>query len=277
MHVYDPAFSWSGGASVMPERAGAADYLAVQQRLGTRRAVVVTPRPYGTDNSVTLAAIDRLGPTRTRGVAVVRPDVTDAQLSRLHAGGIRGIRFTLYTPTHAVVGFDMVERLAHRVAELGWHVQLHWTAEQIVQHQTMLMRLPTTVVFDHLARLPVEQGTAHPAFVVVSNLLEQGRTWVKLSGPYLNSNQGEPCAYADSDAVARAWVQAAPERMVWGSDWPHITERPAAPPTWLMLDVLQRWVPDERVRQRILVDNPAELYAFAPAGSGGQREPAGAS
>ena len=197
-----------------------------------------------------------------RGVAVLRPDVTDAQLEQMHEGGIRGIRFTLYTPVHAVVGFDMLEQLSHRVAELGWHVQLHWTADQIVEHRAMLERLPSAIVFDHLGRLPVATGASHPAFDIVRRLLDQGRTWLKLSGPYLNSIVGEQGAYVDSDLVARAWVKAAPARLVWGSDWPHITERPATPPTTLMSCVLARWVDDAPTRQRILVENPAELYDF---------------
>jgi predicted TIM-barrel fold metal-dependent hydrolase len=262
MHVFDPTFAYQGAPSAMVEHATAADYLRVQGQLGTRRTVVVTPRIYGTDNAVTLDAIIKLGKAQTRGVAVVRPEVTDAQLERMHEGGIRGIRFTLYTPEHAVVGFDMLEQLSHRVAELGWHVQLHWTAEQIVAHRAMLERLPSGIVFDHLARLPVATGTVHPAFGIVRGLLDHGRTWLKLSGPYLNSVVGEQGAYADSDLVARAWVRAAPARLVWGSDWPHITERPNPPSTALMGRILARWVDDEAVRQQILVGNPAELYDF---------------
>lgn len=262
MHVFDPAFRYEGSPSAMVDHATAADYVRVRQELGTTRTVVVTPRIYATDNAVTLDAIAKLGRARTRGVAVVRPDVTDAQLAHMHEAGVRGIRFTLYTPEHAVVGFDMLESLSHRVAELGWHVQLHWTADQIVAHRAMLARLPCGIVFDHLARLPVAAGTAHPAFAVVRGLLDGGRTWLKLSGPYLNSVVGEQGAYADSDPVARTWVDVAPTRLVWGSDWPHITERPDVPPTVLMRRILARWAGNEATMGRILVDNPVELYDF---------------
>lgn len=262
MHVFDPRFPHAIAGAVLPAHATAADYKALQRRLGTTRAVVVTPRLYAIDNAATLDAIERLGKARTRGVAVVRPEVTDAELRRLHDGGIRGIRFTLYTLNNAATGFDMVEPLARRINELGWHVQLHWTADQIVEHEALLRRLPARIVFDHLARLPVSEGVSHPAYAIVRSLLDAGRGWLKLSGPYLNSAVGEKGAYADSDAVARAWVRVAAQRLVWGSDWPHITEMPAPPPTLLMRDILQRWVDDGPAMQRILVDNPAELYDF---------------
>jgi predicted TIM-barrel fold metal-dependent hydrolase len=267
IHIFDPRFAPALPGAATFAGATAADYRAVQKRLGTQRAVVVTPRIHVTDNRVTLDAIQQLGIEHTRGVAVLRPGVTDAELQALHAGGIRGIRFTLYTPQQAATTFEMVEPLSRRVSELGWHVQLHWTAGQIVEHRELLARLPSTIVFDHLARLPLPQGTAHPAFGVVRRLLDNGRTWVKLSGPYLDSQAGEAGAYADSDAVARAWVQAAPQRLVWGSDWPHVTET-AKPDDAALFALLARWVDDDATRERILVHNPALLYGFGPGAAG---------
>jgi len=196
-------------------------------------------------------------------VAVVRPDASDAELEGLHAGGIRGIRFTLYTPTNAATDFGMVEPLAHRVHALGWHVQLHWSAGQIAEHAALLARLPCTVVFDHLARMPQPDAQAHPAFEVVHRLLDNGRTWNKLSGAYLDSRVGAQGGYADTVALARAWVMQAPERVVWGSDWPHPTERIAKPDDAQLFDLLSQWVPDEVQRRRVLVDNPARLYDFS--------------
>jgi D-galactarolactone isomerase len=258
MHVYDPRFA---ALSPIVEQATVADYRKLQALTGTCRAVVVQPRPYGTDNRLVLDAIASLGAEHTRGVAVVRPDVSDTELLALHAGGIRGIRFSLYTPAHAAVGFEMVEPLAHRVAALGWHLQLHWTAAQIVAHGDMLRRLPAALVFDHLARLPMPGGTAHPAFDVVRGLLEGGNAWVKLSGAYLDSQDGEAGRYADMGRVARAWVHAAPERIVWGSDWPHVTEV-HKPDDALLFDLLGEWAGAPDMRERILVANPAVLYGF---------------
>ncbi|KRB82180.1 2-pyrone-4,6-dicarboxylate hydrolase [Noviherbaspirillum sp. Root189] len=259
LHIYDARFPAIGPVA---ENATARDYRGVQTLLGTSRAVIVQPRCYGTDNSATLDAIEQLGVANTRGVAVLQPDVSDDTLHALHAGGIRGIRFSLYTKSHAVVGFEMVEVLAHRVAELGWHLQLHWTADQIVTHRDLLARLPTALVFDHLARLPLPAGTAHPAFAYVSALLASGKAWLKLSGAYLDSCVGAAGRYSDMDAVAMAWVRTAPDRLVWGSDWPHITEASFKPDDALLYDLLAHWSSTEALRRRILVDNPARLYGF---------------
>jgi len=252
IHVHDPRF---------------VNATAPGKLLATR-TVIVQPRVHGTDNRATLAAIAALGREHARGVAVVHPDVSDAELARLHAGGIRGIRFSLYTTADAATDFAMVEPLARRIHALGWHLQLHWTAQQIVQHEVLLKRLPGTLVFDHLARLPLPQGHSHPACLIVRRLLDAGRTWIKLSGPYLDSHVGAPGGYADLDAIACGWVADAPERLVWGSDWPHVTEsnKPEnnKPDDAALFDLLARWVPDADMRHQILVENPAALYDFAP-------------
>ncbi len=261
LHVFDPRFAPEAPGAMRPG-ASAADYAAVRGRLGLARAVIVQPRAHGTDNRATLEAIRQLGAADTRGIAVVRPDVGDDQLRALHEGGIRGIRFSLHSDRDAAVRLDMLEPLAQRIASLGWHVQLHWLGEQIAANAELLRRLPCAMVFDHMARLPLGQGADHPAFGVVRALVQQGRAWVKLSGPYLNSGEGLATGYSDSDAVARAWVREAPERLVWGSDWPHVTEAAHPPDTALMLALLQRWIPDAGQRARVLAANAAELYGF---------------
>lgn len=261
IHIYDRAFLKRNDAAAFQENADVDAYRKVQALIGTERVVIVTPRVYGTDNAVTVDAIRQLGIDNARGIAVLNPDVTDDELAALDKGGIRGIRFTLYTAKNAAVGFDMVEPLAHRVAELGWHVQLHWTAEQIIEHQAMLRRMPATMVFDHRARLPLEADEHHAAFKIVRRLADAGRAWIKLSGPYLDSAVGLEHRYADITPVARAWVQAAPERLVWGSDWPHVTET-EKPNDAFLLDLLAEWTEDDSTRERILVTNPAVLYGF---------------
>ena len=260
IHIYDPRFLPAGSKARLADHAGVAEYRGLQARIGTSRTVVVTPAAYRTDNRVTLEAISALGMDSTRGVAVVHPVVTDAELEDLDKGGVRGIRFTLFDPATAATRFDMVEPLAHRVAELGWHVQLHWRADQIVAHASLLDRLPCTIVFDHMGRLPQPEGPGHAAFGIIARLLDRGRTWVKLSGPYLASHGP---AYADRKAVASAYVRAAPERLVWGSDWPHPTEKDTKPDDAFLLDLLSDWAGDESLRRKILVDNPSTLYGFA--------------
>ncbi|HDR9077963.1 TPA: amidohydrolase family protein [Burkholderia vietnamiensis] len=258
IHIYDRAFLARDDAAAFVDGADVDAYRKVQARMGAQRVVIVTPRIYGTDNAVTVDAVRRIGIDNARGIAVLHPDVTDAELDALNKGGIR---FTLYTATNAAVGFEMVEPLAHRVAELGWHVQLHWTAEQLVEHRAMLQRLPCTMVFDHRARLPLQQGVNHEAFSIVRDLADADRAWIKLSGPYLDSRVGLAGRYADITPMARAWVDAVPERLVWGSDWPHVTET-HKPDDLVLLDLLSSWAEDEATRNRILVTNPATLYGF---------------
>lgn len=261
IHIYDPQFA---PVVAKPANATVAEYRLLQKRIGTSRVVIVTPRNYGVDNSVTLDAIEKFGQANSRGVAVVRPDVTDAQLQRLDEGGIRGLRFTVGNPQTAVVSIDMIEPLSRRIAALGWHVQLNMEADQIAENASMLQRLPSAVVFDHLGKLPPAVGIKHPAHGVIRGMLDAGRGWLKISGAYLNSDAGPP-AYPEATLMAQAYVKAAPERLVWGSDWPHPT--PAIHPDDAdLFDLLSVWAPDERVRNRILVDNPQKLYAFLQTG-----------
>src|SRR5207302_3426118 len=154
-----------------------------------------------------------------RGGGVVTPDVSDGELKRLADGGICGIRFTQFDPATAVTTLDMIEPLSRRVKDLGWHVQIHLRGDQIAAAGDLLQRLPSTVVFDHMGRLPQPEGTNHAAYRVIRQMLDKGRTWVKLSGAYADTKVGPP-TYADAVKVAQTYFAAAPERMVWGSDWP---------------------------------------------------------
>ncbi len=264
MHIYDPArFPMPPSARVAPTNATVAEYRLLQKRMGTTRVVVVQPRNYAIDNRVTVDALKQLAP-HARGVAVLHPTVTDAELKALNEAGIRGIRFSLGDPATAVVTPDMVEPLARRVADLGWHVQFNVEGPQIVALADVLRRLPTPMVFDHLAH-PGPTGTDHPSHAIVRSLIDRGRTWVKLSGAYSNSTIGPP--YPDATRIAQAFVRAAPERLVWGSDWPHPGVVAAAdkPDDAVLFDLLTLWAPDEATRNRILVQNPETLYGFPKA------------
>ena len=243
------------------DAASVGRYRDAQAAQGTSRVVIVTPRVHVTDNAVTLDAIAELGLANARGVGVVRPQVTDAELRSMNAGGIRGIRFTVFQPVGQVVTIEMIEPLAKRIAPLGWHVQLHMRADQIVEHAAMIGRLPCTIVFDHMGRIPHAEANRHPAFGVIRGLVDRGRTWVKLAGPYLDDPDGGP-HFEAATALARAWVAAAPQRLVWGSDWPHPLAKDPKPKGRELIDLLEHWAPDAATRTKILVDNPAELYGF---------------
>lgn len=261
LHIYDDRFPQAVDAAADLALATVQQYRRLQKRLGTSRAVIVTPRSYGTDNRVTVDAIAQLGRSNARGVAVLRSDATDQTMDELDRAGIRGIRFSLYTPKNAAASFDMVEPLAHRIHRLGWHLQLHWTADQFVEHAEMLRRLPCPLVLDHMGRLPQPLGLHHPAVTLIEKLLDKGDTWIKLSGAYLDSQVGEANDFSDVDAVARHWIAQAPDRLVWGSDWPHPTEA-HKPDDAKMLDRLNAWTQDHNIIEKILVHNPAQLYGF---------------
>lgn len=257
-HIYDHRYPVDPNAKLRPPDASVAEYRQLQQRIGTSRNVVVQPSTYGVDNRCMLDALARFGAS-ARGVAVVNTKVSDKELHELHRQGVRGIRFNLVQAGATTP--DMMEPLAARVHELGWHVQLHMLADQIAAIDDLLNRLPAPLVFDHMARIPGEAGVKHPAFRVVAGLLEQGRAWVKLSGAYMDSKVGPP-TYADRGAIAKGFAGLAPERLVWGTDWPHPTEK-AKPDDALLLDLLADWVPEAPERTRILVDNAEALYGFA--------------
>jgi D-galactarolactone isomerase len=257
MHIYDAKYPTDPKATLKPADALVADYKLLQKRIGTSRNVVVTPSTYGTDNRVTLDAIAQIGPT-ARGVAVVDATVTDAELKRLNGLGIRGIRFNLVQAGATTA--EMIEPLSRRVNDLGWHIQIHMKGEQIAGIEDLLLRVPSPIVFDHLGRLAQPNALDNPGFKTISKLIDKGRTWVKLSGAYQDTKVGPP-TYSDTVAVARAYIKAAPERMVWASDWPHPTEKDK-PDDAVLFDLLTEWAPEEAMRTRILVQNPATLYGF---------------
>lgn len=257
-HIYDARFPPDPRAALRPEEATVADYRALQRRLGTARNVVVQPSTYGTDNACLIEALAAFGPA-ARGVAVVDEAVGEAELAALHRAGVRGIRFNLVQA--AATTADMLAPLGARVHALGWHIQLNITATLLPALALTLGRLACPVVFDHLAHLPPSAGPSDPAFIALARLLENGRTWVKLSGAYLESRDGPP-DYADTTPLAQSLVRLAPERMVWGSDWPHPTAKGEKPDDARLLDLLGAWVPDAAARRRVLVDNACTLYGF---------------
>ena len=263
-HIYDPArFALPPHlppkSPPAPQQSTVADYRLLQQCIGTTRNVVVQPRHYGIDNEVTLDALKQFG-ANARGVAVVHPSISDAELKRFHEAGVRGIRFSLGKPQTRVVQPEMIEPLAKRIAPLGWHIQFNIEADQIVELADILRRLPVQVVIDHLGHPRLPAGVADESHHILRGLIDQRRAWVKISGAYYNTKIGPP-TYADATTIAQAFVKAAPERVVWGSDWPHpsIVNKPDDS---LLFDLLSVWAPDEATRNRILVQNPEVLYGF---------------
>jgi D-galactarolactone isomerase len=257
-HIYESKYPVDPKATLRPGDATVDDYRVLQKRIGTTRHVIVQPSTYGTMNAPTLDALVAFGP-EARAVAVVDTTVADAELKRMNELGVRGIRFNLAQAGATTP--EMIEPLAKRIADYGWHIQINANPDKIMEIMPILQNLPTPIVFDHLAHIPEPEGVKHPLYGQVLALIDKGKTWVKLSGAYADTKVGPP-TYADSTAVAQAYVKAAPERLVWGSDWPHPSERETKPDDAVLIDLMLVWVPDEAVRNRIFVDNAAALYGF---------------
>lgn len=257
MHLYDSRIPAAPGATLLPPDASLEDYRKLQQRLGIRRMVIVTPSTYGTDNRVMLDGLLR-SRGDARGVAVVAASVTDAELASLHAAGVRGIRFNLSVGGQAL---DGVDRLAARVNELDWNVQVA-AGPLLEEVAPRLAALPARLVIDHMGHVPQPEGMKSGAFTALSRLMEAERIWVKLSAPYLRSKTGGP-DYADVGSVAGVLIRRYPQRILWGSDWPHPTlANDRKPDDSALLDVLLAWAPEEKTRALILRDNPVSLYGF---------------
>ena len=259
MHIYDARYPSAPTATFAPPDALVSDYLKVRARLGIARTVVVQPSTYGKDNSCTLAAITALGDS-ARGIAVVDQTVTDAELERLTKAGMRGVRFHMLPG--GALPWDILETVAARVKNFGWHVQLQLDGRTLPDREPLLKRLTGTLVIDHVGKFLEPVPTDHAGMRVILRLLENGRTWVKLSAPYEWSKAGPP-NYSDVGKLANVLAKAAPDRMLWGTNWPHPTPGGGPKPdnAW-MLDMMTEWVPDETNRRKALADNPARLYGF---------------
>lgn len=263
MHVFDSRYPFISGARPVPS-ASVAQYHAVQARLGTARTVVVAPSSYGLDNRCTLAGLADLGPT-ARAVVSLAPTVSDQELADLHAVGVRGVRFNLARGDSTP--FDSLAAVVHRIAPLGWHVQLMLTPAQLIAHGGPLTSLGVRLVIDHMARIPQDGGIASPAYTVLQRLIDAGKTWVKLSLASSARLLGTPQEEV-LHTLGRALVATAADRLVWGSDWPHVLstlDGTPQPRDEDMLGVLLDWAPGDAQRRAILVDTPAGLYDFPAA------------
>lgn len=257
MHVYDDRFAPVPSAPFKPPQAPASAYQAVQRELGLERVIVVQPAAYGFDNSCLLESMARFGPG-SRGVVVIRPDTSDAEIERLTRAGVRGIRYFMLAG--GLLPWDTLEPMAQRLHAFGWHINLQLDGRLLPDHEAMLSRLPGRLVIDHNGKFLEPVTPDHAGFRALLRLLENGRTWVKLAAPYETSKSGAP-AYEDVSVLARALAKAAPERCIWASNWPQ-PNFPNPPSSAAMLDMLLDWAPGDDARRRILADNPTELYGF---------------
>ena len=246
-----------------PAECSMADYETALATLGVSRSILVQPSFYGTDNSAMLDAM-KTATIPVRGVAAVADDVTDFELERLNSAGVRGIRFNIVDTNTAkgVLPIERIRRISQRISRFGWHVELLMHADEFPDLDETLGSLPVHVVLAHLGYVKTNKGIDAPGFRALLRLLGKGRAWVKLTGTYRISTTAPP--HYDTDIFAQKLIDAAPHRIVWGSDWPHVMAKWTLPmPNDSdIADIFLRWVPEPSIRQLILVENPVTLYGF---------------
>lgn len=256
MHLFDDRYPFSSEATLVHVTASVDDYLLLRQRLGLSRCVVVQPSSYGLDHTVLLAGLKRLG-SSARGIAVVTPGMDDRFLLQLNDHGVVGARFNLVQ--RGSTQETMLEQVAERIRGYGWHLQLHLLSQDLLRLAERIRSLNVPVVLDHFARVATEPSWSDQVTNTVLSLMETDRVWVKLSGAYIASSGR--VGYADLDRFVSQILARYPERVVWGSDWPHVTES-RKPDDAKLMNLVARWAPEPRVLKAILVDNPKRLYGF---------------
>jgi predicted TIM-barrel fold metal-dependent hydrolase len=260
-HVFGPPerFPYADGRPYTPsEPAPKARLARLHAHLGFERAVIVQATPHGTDNTAMLDAIASSGGAY-RGVALVAQDITDRGLEALHAGGVRAARFNFVKHLGGAPDPAYFERTVQRVKALGWHVELHFDAQDIGTYADLLARMPVPYVIDHMGRVKSEGGLDQPALRSLLALLRDERCHVKLSGAERVSSRGRR-PFHDAVPIASAIVAAAPDRVIWGTDWPHPNVPHDMPDDGELVDLFARVVEDAGLQRKILVDNPTRLY-----------------
>ncbi len=258
MHFYDTRVPAAPG-TLLPGDFTVKDYREMQRRLGLERVVVVQPNAYVDDNTVALDSIKQLG-RDAKGVGVVKPGVTDAELERLTRAGMCALR--IMALQGGALGFALMDELMARVHPFGWHANIQLDGRELPAYEAQIKRLPGRFVIDHTGKFLEPVAPDSRAFRSLLSVVDTGRCWVKLSAPYETSKTGAP-KYEDVGRLAAALIKQAPERMLWASNWPHPSARKPAPPRDEdLLDLLADWAPDPAAQRKILVDNPAELYGF---------------
>jgi predicted TIM-barrel fold metal-dependent hydrolase len=233
-------------------------FTKLQDTLGFATAVIVSPGAYGRDYSL-LADVLAKYPDRFRGIALVKDDIPTSELARLTKLGVRGMRMMSAKRGSHVPNY--APEIAARIHEHGWHIQFYPHGTDIIEYADKLLALKNDIVLDHFASIPAAGGIDQPAMKTVLKMLDTGRVWLKLSGPMRCTPQNVP--YPSVTPMARALVKHAPERLVWGSDWPHVNmDGREMPNDGDLVDLLLEWLPDEAARKRVLVDNPNKLYGF---------------
>lgn len=268
-HVFGPpdVFPFLSTHEYTPPAAPLEHYVKMLAIIGVQRAVVVQPSVHGLDNSATLDAVKKSA-GKFRGVARIDEQTPRSELQRLHDGGIRGVRFNLLDRPRGNIRIDVLDRCIEQIADFGWSVDLHIDMKNLLEHEKRIRAMPVPVVIDHIARVQPAQGPSQPGFRLLLELLKLSHVWVKVSGAdkicetTVHEYFGLP--FIEVIPYAQAVIAVAPERIIWGTDWPHSNNfSPGQTPNdGDLIDLLAEFAPDEGIRKKILVDNPARLYGF---------------
>ena len=257
-HIFGPAsrFPYAPERRYTPQDAGRETLAALHRHLGLERAILVQASCHGTDNSAMLDALE-WAKGRWRGVAMVKKDVTDLELTTLHEAGVRGVRFNFVAHLGGAPDLKNVQAVIARVTPLGWHIQLHLDAEDIETYRDFLKSLRVPFIIDHMGRVEAKHGLDQRPFRQLLDLMKNELAWIKVSGPERVSSSGKP--FHDAMPFARALIAAAPDRVLWGTDFPHPNVK-WMPNDGELVDLFAATVQDDATRRKILVDNPARLY-----------------
>lgn len=259
-HVFGPAtkFPYAPNAAYVPADAPFESLQKLHAVLGLQRAVIVHASCHGPDMRVTLDAIARSG-GRYRGTAIIDETYGDKEFKRMHDGGIRGVRFNFVKHLGGRPDMDFFKRTVERVKAMDWHLVLHLDANDLIDFKDLFMKLPVPMVIDHMGRVKASDGLDQPPFKLLLEFMKNENCWVKVCGAERVSSKGPP--FTDAIPFAQALIRAAPERVLWGTDWPHPNVK------WMpndgdLMDLFATMVPEPSMQARILVDNPARLYDF---------------
>lgn len=262
-HIFGPfdRFPLPPGRRFTPHETPERMLRDLHDRLGIGRAVIVHSTGHGMDHAPLLDALAS-GGGRYRGVALLEPDATGPDIRRYHDAGVRGVRFNFLAHLGGQPDLAAMARTIEAVRPFGWHVAVHVAGSDLATHAAFIGAIPLPVVIDHMARPDLSEGLDGPAPTALRRLLDTGRVWVKLSGADRISRQPPP--FADAVALARALAAHAPDRALWGTDWPHVNIAGAMPDDAALADLVAEIAPGEAARHAMLVENPARLFGFDP-------------
>ncbi|MGD8323967.1 MAG: amidohydrolase family protein [Gammaproteobacteria bacterium] len=260
-HIFGPGdvYPYAADRSYTPPDAPLERFRELQATLGLERAVLVNASCHGTDNTVILDAIAQSG-GKYRGVANVDGSVSDAELERLHEGGIRGIRFNFVQHLGGTPDLAEFHRLVNRIRSLDWHVVLHFDAADLLEFEEMLLGLPVPFIIDHMGRVPTKDGLDQRPFEILLETARMENCWVKICGAERISSAGPP--FTDAVPFGQAILDVCPDRVLWGTDWPHPNIKKYMPNDGDLVDLIPLFMPDEALQRAVLVDNPHRLYGF---------------